>query len=87
MYYVLGIGSIPNAVLAELTDHKDLGVHSEMFSDGVVDLVENGNITNALKNVQTGKTISTFAIGTKRLYDFMDNNPFVGKILVNKIYP
>ncbi|XP_071163329.1 succinyl-CoA:acetate/propanoyl-CoA:succinate CoA transferase-like [Mytilus edulis] len=73
----MGIGSIPNAVLAELTDHKDLGVHSEMFSDGVVDLVENGNITNALKNVQTGKTISTFAIGTKRLYDFMDNNPFV----------
>lgn len=73
-----GIGSIPDAVLAQLTGHKDLGVHSEMFSDGVMELVENGNITNEHKNILTGKIVSSFAIGTRKLYDFMDNNPFVG---------
>ena len=49
-----------------------------MFSDGVVELVENGNITNAKKSVETGSIVSSFAVGTKMLYDFMDNNPFVG---------
>ncbi|KAJ8320073.1 hypothetical protein KUTeg_001660 [Tegillarca granosa] len=73
----MGIGSIPDAVLAQLTGHKDLGVHSEMFSDGVMELVENGNITNEHKNILPGKIVSSFAIGTKKLYDFMDNNPFV----------
>lgn len=73
----MGIGSIPDAVLAKLTNHKDLGIHSEMFSDGVVELVENGNITNAKKAIQTGTIISSFAVGTKMLYDFMDDNPFV----------
>ncbi|CAG0906404.1 unnamed protein product, partial [Darwinula stevensoni] len=71
------IGSIPDAVLAALKGHKDLGVHSEMFSDGVVDLVELGCITNHQKVVQPGKLVGSFSIGTRRLYDFMDNNPFV----------
>ena len=66
-------------MLSQLTNHKDLGIHSEMFSDGVVELVENGNITNAKKSVETGSIVSSFAVGTKMLYDFMDNNPFVGR--------
>ncbi|CAD5124898.1 DgyrCDS13149 [Dimorphilus gyrociliatus] len=73
----MGIGSIPDAVLAKLKDHRDLGVHSEMFSDGVVDLVECGAITNAKKTVQTGKIVGGFVLGTRRLYDFLDDNPFV----------
>ena len=77
--FVAGIGSIPDAVLSKLTDHRDLGVHSEMFSDGIIDLVHQGVITNAKKAVQTGKILGSFAYGSKRLYDFMDNNPFVGE--------
>lgn len=79
--HITGIGSIPDAVLAQLGDHKNLGVHSEMFSDGVVELVEQGCITNAEKAIQTGKIVSSFAIGTRKLYDFMHNNPFVGEHL------
>lgn len=74
-----GIGNVPAAVLQKLQNHKDLGIHTEMFSDSVVDLVECGAITNAKKAIQTGKIISSFAIGSKRLYDFMDDNSFVGK--------
>ncbi|XP_060583073.1 4-hydroxybutyrate coenzyme A transferase-like [Ruditapes philippinarum] len=73
----MGIGAIPDAVLAQLGNHKNLGVHSEMFSDGVVDLCEKGAITNTEKTIMTGKITSSFAVGTKRLYDFMNNNPFV----------
>ncbi|XP_064649750.1 4-hydroxybutyrate coenzyme A transferase-like [Lineus longissimus] len=73
----MGIGSIPDAVLSKLENHRDLGIHSEMFSDGVVDLVEQGAITNAHKKLQTGKIVGGFAFGTKRLYDFLDDNPFV----------
>jgi len=65
--------------LAQLGNHKNLGVHSEMFSDGVVDLCEKGAITNNEKEIMTGKIVSSFAVGTKRLYDFMNNNPFVGR--------
>ncbi|XP_061197068.1 4-hydroxybutyrate coenzyme A transferase-like [Saccostrea echinata] len=72
-----GIGNLPAAVLHKLQNHKDLGIHSEMFSDSVVDLVECGAITNAKKAIQTGKIVSSFAIGSKRLYDFMDDNSFV----------
>lgn len=72
-----GIGNVPAAVLQKLQNHKDLGIHTEMFSDSVVDLVECGAITNAKKAIQTGKIISSFAIGSKRLYDFMDDNSFV----------
>ncbi|XP_052819731.1 4-hydroxybutyrate coenzyme A transferase-like [Mya arenaria] len=73
----MGIGSIPDAVLAQLGNHRDLGVHSEMFSDGVVDLCEKGAITNNNKTIMTGKIVSSFAVGTKKLYNFMHNNPFV----------
>ncbi len=73
----LGIGGVPDTVLSFLKDKKDLGIHSEMFSDGVVDLVEAGVITNRKKTINTGKFIATFLMGTKRLYDFVDGNPDV----------
>ena len=74
-----GIGSIPDAVLAQLGDHRNLGIHTEMFSDGVIDLVYKGAITNSKKIIQTGKIVSSFALGTKKLYSFLNNNPFVGE--------
>lgn len=74
-----GIGSIPDAVLSQLGHHKNLGVHSEMFSDGVVELVEKGVITNTEKSILTGRLVSSFSIGTKILYNFLDNNASVGK--------
>lgn len=73
----MGIGSIPNAVLAKLHDHRDLGVHTEMFSDGVIPLIKEGVITNAQKVLHTGKLVSGFAYGSRDLYDFMDNNPLI----------
>jgi len=73
----LGIGAIPDAVLLFLKDKKDLGIHTEMFSDGVVELVEAGVVTNAKKNLHKGRMVATFLMGTKRLYDFVDNNPTV----------
>jgi len=73
----MGIGSIPNAALANLTTHKDLGLHTEMFSDGVIDLIENGVINGKYKKVLRNRALATFLIGSKRLYDFVDNNPFI----------
>lgn len=73
----LGIGSIPDAVLHNLDNHKDLGIHSELFSDGVIDLVEKGIITCARKNFHPGKMVAGFLLGTQRLYDFINNNPMV----------
>lgn len=73
----LGIGAIPDAVLLFLKEKRDLGIHSEMFSDGVVELMEAGVITNAKKNLHPGKCIATFLMGTQRLYDFVNNNPNV----------
>ncbi|MCL1993637.1 MAG: 4-hydroxybutyrate CoA-transferase [Spirochaetes bacterium] len=73
----LGIGGIPDAVLAGLTDKNDLGIHTEMFSDGVVDLARKGIVNNARKNFNTGKFISAFLMGTRKLYDFVDKNPEV----------
>lgn len=73
----LGIGAIPDAVLLFLKDKKNLGIHSEMFSDGVVELVEAGVVTNCKKTFHPGKMIVTFLMGTKRLYDFVNNNPAV----------
>lgn len=73
----LGIGAIPNAVLQNLMDKRNLGVHSEMLSDGIVDLIEAGVITNDAKTILPGKVAVTFVMGTKRLYDFVDNNPLV----------
>ena len=73
----LGIGTIPDAVLKFLGDKKDLGIHSEMFSDGVVELAEAGVITNAQKTLNPGKFVVAFLMGTRRLYDFVDHNPDV----------
>ncbi|MFO7564145.1 MAG: acetyl-CoA hydrolase/transferase C-terminal domain-containing protein [Enhygromyxa sp.] len=73
----LGIGAIPNAVLAALRDHARLGVHTEMLSDGIVDLVEAGVIDCSAKNYRPRKAICSFVMGTRRLYDFVDDNPFV----------
>jgi acetyl-CoA hydrolase len=72
-----GIGGIPNAVLQFLDDRRDLGVHTELFSDGIIDLVECGIITNRAKTLHPGKIISGFVLGTQRLYDFIDDNPIV----------
>lgn len=71
----LGIGAIPNAVLAALTNHQDLGVHTEMWSDGLLPLLERGIVTNARKAVHPGKTVSAFVMGSRRLYDHIDDNP------------
>ncbi len=73
----MGIGAIPNAVTAELGEKKDLGIHSEVFSNGVVDLVEKGVVTCKKKTLNPGKIITSFVMGSKRLYDFVDDNPFV----------
>ncbi|HMF31557.1 MAG TPA: GNAT family N-acetyltransferase [Candidatus Lokiarchaeia archaeon] len=73
----MGIGSIPNAVTRLLEDKKDLGIHSEVFSDGVVDLVEKGVVTCRRKTLHPGKIIAAFVMGSRRLYDFVDNNPFI----------
>lgn len=81
----MGIGGIPNAVLHSLTDHKDLGVHSEMISDGVVDLYEKGVITGMKKTVNFGKIIAGFAFGSRRLYDFIDENPIVNMMDVSYV--
>ena len=76
----MGIGAIPDAVLSQLVDHKDLGVHSEMFSDGLVDLVERGVVTGNYKAIHPGKIVATFVMGTKRLYDFVHDNPMVAML-------
>jgi 4-hydroxybutyrate CoA-transferase len=73
----MGIGSIPNAVLASLGNHRDLGIHTEMFSDGVIDLVETRVITGSKKAKHPGKIVAGFVMGTRRLYDFIDDNPQV----------
>lgn len=70
----MGIGGIPNAVLKFLGDKRDLGVHTEMFSDGVIDLVESGVVNNSRKTVAPGKVAVSFAMGSKRVYDYIDNN-------------
>ena len=73
----LGIGAIPDAVLLFLKHKKDLGIHSEMFSDGVVDLYQKGVITGANKRLDKGKMVAAFLMGSKKLYDFVDDNPDV----------
>lgn len=73
----LGIGAVPDSMLSFLKDKKDLGIHTEMFSDGVVDLVEEGVITCARKNFYPNKMVATFFMGTEKLYRFVHNNPFV----------
>lgn len=73
----MGIGSIPNAVLAQLKNHKDLGLHTEMFSDGVIDLIESDVINCNYKGLLQGRALATFLIGSQRLYDFVNDNPFI----------
>ena len=76
----MGIGSIPDAVLASLTNHKDLGVHTEMFSDGLIDLLENGTVNNSKKRIHPNRTVASFLFGSRRLYDFVDDNPNVAML-------
>ena len=73
----LGIGAIPDAVLARLGDKRDLGVHTEMFSDRMVDLIGTGAVTNRLKQVHPGRSVTSFVIGSQRLFDFVNDNPMV----------
>lgn len=73
----MGIGSIPDAVTRHLKDRKNLGIHSEMWSDGTLKLIETGVVTNSLKKVHPGKSVSTFLLGSRKLYDFVDDNPSV----------
>ncbi|HCN83466.1 MAG TPA: 4-hydroxybutyrate CoA-transferase [Sphingobacteriaceae bacterium] len=71
----LGIGSIPEQVLKNLTSHKDLGIHTEMFSDGIIPLIEKGIINNSKKKLNKGRSVTSFITGTRKLYDFVDDNP------------
>jgi acetyl-CoA hydrolase len=73
----MGIGSIPDAVLHCLGQHKDLGIHTELFSDGIIDLVDQGVITCSRKTFHPGKIVAGFLFGTQRLYTFVDNNPLI----------
>ncbi|KAL2730852.1 4-hydroxybutyrate coenzyme A transferase-like [Vespula squamosa] len=81
----LGIGNIPDAVLCALVNHKDLGIHSEIIGDTIVDLVERGIITNKNKIKHRGRLVGSLGIGTKRLYDFLHNNPFVEMLAINYV--
>jgi acyl-CoA hydrolase len=71
----MGIGTIPDAVLKYLTNHRDLGVHTEMLSDGIIDLVEKDVINNRKKNIHPNKSVTSFAVGTHKLYDYVNDNP------------
>ncbi len=73
----MGIGSIPNAALTKLSNHKNLGLHTEMFSDGVIDLIESNVINGNYKGTCRGRALATFLIGSQRLYDFVNDNPFI----------
>ncbi len=73
----MGIGTIPNEVLKNLEQHKNLGIHTEMFSDGIIPLLEKGVITNECKKIMPGASVTSFLIGTRKLYDFVDQNPSI----------
>lgn len=81
----MGIGSIPDAVLNALKNHKNLGIHSEMFADGVIDLVEMGCVSNHLKSKHRGRIVGSFLIGTQKLYDFVHDNPYVEMLAVDYV--
>ncbi|MCM2358598.1 MAG: GNAT family N-acetyltransferase [Geobacteraceae bacterium] len=70
----MGIGTLPGTVLQFLADKRNLGIHTEMFGDDLIPLIENGNITNLAKNIHPGKTVTSFVVGSRRLYDFVDEN-------------
>ncbi len=73
----MGIGGIPDQVLKNLTTHKNLGIHTEMFSDGIIPLLENGVINNSKKKLNVGKSVTSFITGTRKLYDFVNDNPAI----------
>jgi len=73
----MGIGALPNALAAELHDHKNLGLHTEMFADGVLELIDKGVINGACKKIDTGKIVASFLLGSQAVYDFIDHNPMV----------
>ena len=81
----MGIGVIPDAVLASLTSHKELGVHTEMFSDGLLPLIEKGVVTNEHKVKHRGKIVSGFVMGTKKLYDYIDDNPLIRMLEIDYV--
>ena len=81
----MGIGGIPNAALSCLHNHKNLGIHTEMCSDGIIDLVEKGVINGSMKHTEPGKIVSGFAFGTKRIYDFIHHNPIVSMMDVGYV--
>ncbi|XP_062121650.1 LOW QUALITY PROTEIN: 4-hydroxybutyrate coenzyme A transferase [Drosophila sulfurigaster albostrigata] len=81
----MGIGSIPDAVLAALHNHKDLGIHSEMFANGVVDLVKKGCVTNSKKKMHRGRIVGSFLIGDQALYDFVNDNPFIEMLVIDYV--
>lgn len=81
----LGIGTIPDSVLKNLTNHKNLGLHTEMFSDGAIPLILNGTINNSLKKVVNGYCVTSFMLGTKKLYDFADDNPIIKAMDINYV--
>jgi 4-hydroxybutyrate CoA-transferase len=81
----MGIGSIPDAVARELIGHKNLGLHTEMWSDGVLQLLKTGSINNSLKKVHRGKSVSGFLMGTKAVYDFVNDNPSVLQLEVDYV--
>ncbi|WP_017257734.1 acetyl-CoA hydrolase/transferase family protein [Pedobacter arcticus] len=81
----LGIGSIPDQVLKNLTNHKNLGLHTEMLSDGVIPLIESGVINNINKKLNKGKSVTSFMVGTKKLYDFVDDNPSIRVMNINYV--
>ena len=79
----LGIGAIPDNVLRNLTNHKNLGLHTEMFSDGIIPLLENGTINNSLKKIINGYCVTSFMLGTKKLYDFVNDNPLIKSLEIS----
>lgn len=81
----MGIGSIPDAVLASLHNHKELGVHTEMFSDGLIPLVEKGIVTGEHKKKHRGKIVTAFVLGSRKVYDFIDDNPSVSLLRVDYV--
>lgn len=81
----MGIGTIPDAVLKSLNNHKDLGIYTEMLSDGVIDLIEKDIVNNKYKGIHNNRTITAFCFGTKKLYDFVDDNPSVAFFDVEQV--
>lgn len=81
----LGIGTIPDSVLRKLTNHKNLGLHTEMFSDGAIPLIEKGIINNSLKKKVNGYSVTSFLIGTRKLYDFVDDNPGIKSLDISYV--